>query len=56
LATSSITIGAGTYGYNSAAGAANIATQINNLLYDVTVVKRVLNAVIDDLQANGIFS
>ncbi len=54
LTASSLTYSGGSYGYNSAANAQAVMTQINNLITDVANVKQVLNSVIDDLQANGL--
>jgi len=42
------------YGYTTSAQADDIPVQINNLIDDVTNVKQVLNALIDDLQLEGL--
>jgi hypothetical protein len=42
------------FGYTTAAQADDIITQLNKIRTDLANVKQVLNALIDDMQANGL--
>lgn len=46
----------GTAGFNLAADRTAVVTAVNNLIADVANVKQVLNALIDDLQSEGLIS